>query len=88
MDANGDPLVDPLSADMRLTFDYSNLSGKQQADTDGRALPPGKLYRLHVTGVCSSQNNTYRTSAFLDLTRMQELLAANADFLWQQRKHG
>lgn len=81
VDANGDPLVDPLSADMRLTFDYSNLSGKQQADTDGRALPPGKLYRLHVTGVCSSQNNTYRTSAFLDLTRMQELLAANADFL-------
>ena len=69
VDANGDPLVD------------SNLSGKQQADTDGRALPPGKLYRLHVTGVCSSQNNTYRTAAFLDLTRMQELLAANADFL-------
>ena len=66
---------------MKLTFDYSNLSGKQQADTDGRALPPGKLYRLHVTGVCSSQNNTYRTAAFLDLTRMQELLAANADFL-------
>ena len=63
VDANGDPLVDPLSADMRLTFDYSNL------------------YRLHVTGVCSSQNNTYRTSAFLDLTRMQELLEANADFL-------
>ena len=81
VDANGDPLVDPLSADMKLTFDYSNLSGKQQADTDGRALPPGKLYRMHVTGVCSSQNNTYRTSAFLDLTRMQELLAANADFL-------
>lgn len=81
VDANGDPLVDPLSADMKLTFDYSNLSGKQQADTDGRALPPGKLYRLHVTGVCSSQNNTYRTAAFLDLTRMQELIDANADFL-------
>lgn len=81
VDANGEPLVDPLSADMKLTFDYSNLSGKQQADTDGRALPPGKLYRLHVTGVCSSQNNTYRTAAFLDLERMQELLAANADFL-------
>ena len=70
-----------LQPEMKLTFDYSNLSGKQQADTDGRALPPGKLYRLHVTGVCSSQNNTYRTAAFLDLTRMQELLAANMDFL-------
>lgn len=81
VDANGDPLVDPLESDMKLTFDYSNLSGTQQVDADGRALPPGKLYRLNVTGVCSTQNYTYKTSAFLDITRLEELIEANADFL-------
>lgn len=81
VDANGDPLVDPLGSDMKLTFDYSNLSGKQQVDADGRALPPGKLYRLNVTGVCSTQNYTYKTSAFLDITRLEELIEVNADFL-------
>lgn len=81
VDSNGDPLVDPLESDMKLTFDYANLSGKQQVDADGRALPPGKLYRLNVTGVCSTQNYTYKTSAFLDITRLEELIEANADFL-------
>lgn len=81
VDANGEPLVDALGSDMKLTFDYANLSGQQQADADGRALPPGKLYRLNVTGVCSTQNYTYKTSAFMDITRLEELIAANADFL-------
>lgn len=81
VDANGEPLVDALGSDMKLTFDYANLSGHQQADADGRALPPGKLYRLNVTGVCSTQNYTYKTSAFMDITRLEELIAANADFL-------
>lgn len=81
VDANGEPLVDALGSEMKLTFDYANLSGKQQADSDGRALQPGKLYRLNVTGICSTQNYTYKTSAFLDITRLQELLDANADYL-------
>lgn len=81
VDANGEPLVDALNSEMKLTFDYANLSGQQQADADGRALPPGKLYRLNVTGVCSTQNYTYKTSAFMDITRLEELIAANADFL-------
>lgn len=81
VDANGEPLVDALGSDMKLTFDYANLSGKQQADSDGRALQPGKLYRLNVTGICSTQNYTYKTSAFMDITRLEELIATNADFL-------
>lgn len=86
VDANGEPLVDALGSEMKLTFDYANLSGKQQADSDGRALQPGKLYRLNVTGICSTQNYTYKTSAFLDITRLQELLDANADYLGTDTK--
>ncbi len=81
VDTNGAALVDPLTADIKLTFDYSNLSGGQKVDSDGRALPNGNFYRLKVTGICSTLNNTYATAAFMNIDRLSELIDANADFL-------
>jgi len=81
VDADGNPLVDPLAANIKLTFDYSNLSGEQKTDTDGRVLPQGNFYTLNVTGICSSQNRTYSTAAFMDYDRLEELIEANADYL-------
>lgn len=81
LDENGNPLVDPLVSPIRLTFDYSNLTGGQEADADGRAIPSGNFYTLHVTGICSTQNNTFSTSAFLNYDRLAELVEANADYL-------
>ena len=81
VDADGNALIDPLAANIKLTFDYSNLSGEQRADGDGRALPMGNFYTLNVTGVCSTLNNTYSTSAFMDFDRLNELIDANADYL-------
>ena len=81
VDADGNALVDPMSANIKLTFDYSNLSGQQTTDADGRALPQGNFYRLNVTGICSNLNRTYSTTAFLDVERLLELVEANAYYL-------
>ncbi len=81
IDAEGNPLVNPMSSNMKLTFDYSNLSGTQKLDADGRALPTGRFYKLNVTGICSNLNRTYSSAAFLDVARLQELIGANADYL-------
>lgn len=81
LDSDGNPLVDPLSDKLQLTFDYSNLSGEQKADSDGRALPGGKFYTLNITGLCSTINNSFTTAAFLDKSRLQEWLDDNADFV-------
>ena len=37
VDADGNPLVDPLSSPIKLTFDYNTLNGEQTADKEGRA---------------------------------------------------
>lgn len=81
LDADGNPLVNPLSDKLQLTFDYSNLSGEQKSDTDGRALPGGKFYTLRITGICSTLNNNFTTAAFLDKDRLQEWQDANSDFV-------
>ena len=81
VDADGNALIDPLAANIKLTFDYSNLSGEQRADGDGRALPMGNFYTLNVTGICSTLNHTYSSAAFMDFDRLNELIDANADYL-------
>ena len=70
-----------MAANIKLTFDYSNLSGEQRADGDGRALPMGNFYTLNVTGICSTLNHTYSSAAFMDFDRLNELIDANADYL-------
>ena len=72
VDADGNPLVDPLSSPIKLTFDYNTLNGEQTADKEGRATQSGTFYNLDITGVCSSLNYTYATSAFLDKDRLKE----------------
>ncbi len=72
LDAEGNPLVDPLSSPIKLTFDYNTLNGTQTADSEGRASSSGTFYPLNITGICSSLNYTYATSAFLDLERLEE----------------
>lgn len=72
VDADGNPLVDVMNSPIKLTFDYDQLNGNQKADKEGRATSSGTFYNLDIVGVCSSQNNTYSTSGFLDITRLQE----------------
>jgi len=84
VDADGDPLVDILNSAVKLTFDYSNLTGTQQQDSDGRALPGGKFYTLDITGVCSTLNNSFTAAAFLDRERLQEWLDDNSSFVAQK----
>lgn len=78
VDENGNPLVDVLSSPIKLTFDYDQLNGNQKGDSEGRATTTGTFYNLDIVGVCSSQNNTYSTSGFLDITRLQEWKKAQA----------
>lgn len=72
VDADGNPLVDVMSSPIKLTFDYDLLNGNQKADKEGRASAIGTFYNLDVSGICTSQNYTYATSGFLDITRLQE----------------
>ena len=81
LDAQGNPLIDPLEANIRLTFDFSNISGEQAAGPDGRAIPGGATYPLLVTGSTSTQNNTFTSSIFLDATRLEEWIDANQGFV-------
>lgn len=84
LDADGNPKVDLLNSTVQLTFDYSNLSGEYREGEDGRAVTAGAMYRLNVSGLCSAQNYTYATSAFLDQTRLEEWIDANSDFVAQR----
>lgn len=81
LDEDGNPLVDLLEAPVRMTFDYFNLTGEAKADTDGRALPSGNLYNLRVTGICSTLNNNFTSSAFMAYDRLEEMVQANANYL-------
>lgn len=76
LDEDGTPLVDLMSAPVRMTFDYTNLGGEAKADTDGRALPAGTLYTLRVTGICSTLNNNFASAAFLSYDRLADQLRA------------
>lgn len=79
VDEDGNPLVDVMNSPIKLTFDYDQLNGNQKSDKEGRATTTGTFYNLDVSGICSSQNNTYSTSGFLDITRLQEWKKVQAD---------
>lgn len=81
VNGDGTPKVDLLHATVKLTFDYANLSGEYKEGQDGRAVPTGTMYRLDISGLCSPQNYTYASSAFLDRKRLEEWMEANADFV-------
>lgn len=84
LNADGTPKVDLLHSTIKLTFDYSNLSGEYQEGEDGRAVSAGNMYRLNISGLCSAQNYTYATSGFLDKTRLEEWISANSAFIPQR----
>lgn len=81
LDSEGNPKVDMLHSTVKLTFDYSNLSGEYKEGADGRAVAAGNMYRLNITGLCSAQNYTYSSSAFLDRERLEEWIEANSDYV-------
>ena len=86
VDEDGNPYVDPMGGNIRLTFDYSALSNEQEAGDDGRAVQSGSLYRLNVTGLCSTLNYTFSTSGFLDRERLEEWVEANPSAAAQQQR--
>lgn len=86
VDEDGNPYVDPMGGNIRLTFDYSALSNEQEAGDDGRAVQSGNLYRLNVTGLCSTLNYTFSTSGFLDRERLEEWIKANPAAAAQQQR--
>ena len=86
VDEDGNPYVDHMSGNIRLTFDYSALSNEQEAGDDGRAVQSGSLYRLNVTGLCSTLNYTFSTSGFLDRERLEEWIEANPSAAAQQQR--
>ena len=86
VDEDGNPYVDPMGGNIRLTFDYSALSNDQEAGDDGRAVQSGSLYRLNVTGLCSTLNYTFSTSGFLDRERLEEWIEANPSAAAQQQR--
>ena len=86
VDEDGNPYVDPMGGNIRLTFDYSALSNEQEAGDDGRAVQSGSLYRLNVTGLCSTLNYTFSTSGFLDRERLEEWIEANPAAAAQQQR--
>lgn len=73
LDENGEPIVNLMEVPVRMTFDYGALNGEVKADKDGRALPSGGLYTLHVTGICSTLNNNFTSAAFMSYDRLKEL---------------
>lgn len=86
VDEDGNPYVDPMGGNIRLTFDYSALSNEQEAGDDGRAVQSGSLYRLNVTGLCSTLNYTFSTSGFLDRERLEEWIESNPSAAAQQQR--
>lgn len=86
VDADGNPLVDVLNSPIKLTFDYDQLNGNQKGDSEGRATTTGTFYNLDIVGVCESQNYTYSTSGFLDITRLQEWKKIQEDQAAQKNK--
>lgn len=86
VDEDGNPYVDPMGGNIRLTFDYSALSNEQEAGDDGRVVQSGSLYRLNVTGLCSTLNYIFSTSGFLDRERLEEWIEANPAAAAQQQR--
>ncbi len=86
VDPDGNPLVDVMSSPIKLTFDYDQLNGNEKADKEGRATATGTFYNLDVSGICESQNYTYATSGFLDITRLQEWKKIQEDQAAQKSK--
>jgi len=86
--SDGAPLIDPLHSNIRLTFDYSNLSGEQREGEDGRAVPAGASYQLRVLGICPTLNNTFTSALFLDSKRLEEWMDANQSFTGSNRAEG
>lgn len=86
VDADGNPLVDVMNSPIKLTFDYDQLNGNQKGDSEGRATTTGTFYNLDIVGVCESQNYTYATSGFLDITRLQEWKKIQEDQAEQKSK--
>lgn len=80
-DMKNKPVIDPMNANIKLTFDYNTLSGQYEEGQDGRALPSGNIYTVDVTGITSMQNYTYSTSGFMKLELLENLIEGNKEFL-------
>ena len=91
LDEDGTPLVDLLEHPIRLTFDYAAISGQQQAGSDGRAASTGSLYSITVTGICPAVSGNFASAAFMDHSRLAELIGlsrtdATYDLVWVKVK--
>ena len=80
-DMKNKPVIDPMNANIKLTFDYNTLSGQYEEGQDGRALPSGNIYTVDITGITSMQNYTYSTSGFIKLELLEDLIERNKEFL-------
>ncbi|MCR4722403.1 MAG: ABC transporter permease [Eubacteriales bacterium] len=74
VDQYGNPLVDLMNQPVRLTFDYSGISGGQQEGTDGRAVASSGLISLKVTGICPAVSGNFSSAAFMSYDRLTEML--------------
>lgn len=74
LDQDGNPLVDLMNQPVRMTFDYSGISGGQQADSDGRAIASTGQFSLRVTGICPAVSGNFTSAAFMSHDRLTGML--------------
>lgn len=77
LDHNGEPIIDLMRSNLKLTFDYASLVGDYTEGEDGRAVPLGQSLRASVTGICSAMNYTYSCSAFLNMDTLSAIAAGS-----------
>jgi len=77
VDRNGNPLVDPMTSRIQLTFDHYNIYDDWIPEDHRK----GKLYNMKVTGVLAEGTDWEKQySVYMDVNSLKNLMKANRDF--------
>lgn len=90
---DGNPLIDPLHASMKLTFDWNNIAPQQPAlvivDPTVPSTPKGKMYAVKIVGLIGATNGgELDYQAFMDINTMKKLAKENKDFFYMPTTGG
>lgn len=90
---DGNPLIDPLRASMKLTFDWNNVMPQQPGlvpvDPNVPATPKGKIYAVKIVGLIGATGGgELDYQAFIDINTMKKLAKENKDFFYMPQTGG
>ncbi len=84
LNRDGTPKINPMTANLKLTFDYNNIYDYGGGDTTTKK---GKFYRVKVTGMIAQKDDwQIDSSAFMDIKALKKLMKENKNFIYSDSK--